>query len=94
VNTVLVCGIIFFVGLTLFFWTAANLTHLNCCSQEWINSAPNAATRDERGQARTRQITEVAKLKRESQAYSISSLAGATILAILYYRMRKKWQAA
>ena len=49
VNTLLVCGITLFAGLALFFWTAANLTHVNCCSPEWVNGAPDTVTRDVRG---------------------------------------------
>jgi hypothetical protein len=93
-NTVLHGGIAFFVGLALFFWTAASLTHMNCCSQEWVDRAPDAATRDVRAQARTRSITETAELKREDQIYSISSLVGVMGVVILYRRMRKKRQTS
>jgi len=84
-NALLVCGVILFVGLTLFFWTAANLTHLNCCSQEWVASASDTTTRDERTQMRAKSIAEVAKMRRRSQAYSFFCLAAAVSLATLHY---------
>ncbi len=86
----LVGGIIVFVALTLFFWTAANLTHLNCCSQEWVMNASDKATRDERTQVRARHITEVTQMKRKSQIYSLVCLAGAVSLIILYQQSRNR----
>jgi hypothetical protein len=68
----------------MFFWAAANLTHLNCCSEEWVTSAPDVVSRDERAQMRAAHITEVAKMKRQSQVYSLLCLAGAASLATLY----------
>jgi len=94
VNTVLVYVSALFLGLALFFYNVANLTHTNCCSQEWVNSAPDVAAREVRAQARARSVTETAKLKRHSQVYSLSCLVGAMGAAILYYRTRKKLQAA
>lgn len=83
-NTLLVWGITLFVGLALFFSTAANLTHVNCCSPEGINSAQDAATRAERAEVRVKSIMETTKLKRQSQVYSLFCLAGAASLATLY----------
>jgi hypothetical protein len=85
VNTLLVCGITLFVGLAIFFWTAANLTHVNCCSPEWVNGAPDAVTRDVRTEVGAKSVMETAKLKRQSQVYSLFCLAGAASLATLYH---------
>ena len=85
VNTLLVCGITLFVGLALFFWTAANLTHVSCCSPEWINSAQDAAARAERTEVRAKSIMETTKLKRQSQVYSLFCLAGAARLATFFH---------
>jgi len=65
------------------------LTHTNCCSQEWVNSAPDAAAREVRAEARARSVADTEKLKRQSQVYSLSCLGGALGLAILYYCTRK-----
>lgn len=94
VNTVAVYGAALFLGLALFFCTVANLTHTNCCSQGWVNSAPDAATREARAEARARSVMETERLKRHSQVYSLSCLGGAVGLAILYYCTRKDRQAA
>jgi hypothetical protein len=88
-NTLLVCGITLFVGLALFFWTAANLTHVNCCSQEWVNGAPDTVTRDVRTEVRAKSVMDTAKLKRQSQVYSLFCLAGAASLATLYHRRNR-----
>jgi hypothetical protein len=89
-SAILVCGIVLFAGLTLFFWTAANLTHINCCSQEWINSATDPSTREVRSEARARALTETEKLKKKSKLYSVSCLTAVTGLAILYWMRRKQ----
>jgi hypothetical protein len=85
VNTLLVCGITLFVGLALFFWTAANLTHVKCCSPEWVNGAPDTVTRDVRTEVRAKSVMETVKLKRQSQVYSLFCLAGAASLVTLYH---------
>lgn len=89
-SLLLICSIVAFVGLALFFWTDANLTHMKCCSQEWVDNAPDPAARDARAEVRARSIVEVAKLKKRSQLYSLSCLAGATGLAIVFNSIRKK----
>jgi hypothetical protein len=73
------------MGLALFSWTTANLTHLNCCSPEWVNGALDTATRVVRNQVRAKAIMETAKMKRQSQVYSLFCLAGAASLATLYH---------
>jgi hypothetical protein len=94
VNTAAVYGAALFLGLALFFCTVANLTHTNCCTQEWVNSASDPATREVRAEARARSVTEAEKMKRHSQVYSLSCLGGAVGLAILYYSTRRVRQAA
>jgi hypothetical protein len=89
-NTLLICGIVLFALLTLFLWTTANLTHLNCCSQEWVDGASTAANRNERMQSRASAIKETAELKRQSQIYSLSCLAGALGLSIFWYAKRER----
>ena len=89
VNALLVCGITLFAGLALFFWTVANLTHVNCCSSEWINGAPDTITRDVLTEVRAKSVVDTAKLKRQSQVYSLFCLAGAASLATLYHRRNR-----
>ena len=89
-NTVLVCGIAFFVGLAIFFWTVTNLTHVRCCSQEWVNEASDSITRAKRAETRARSVAEVNTLKGRSQAYALACMVGAASLAMLYYRVKKK----
>jgi len=62
-DTTLILGIILFSYAEAFFWTSAELTHLNSCSQKWVDSAPTASDRQERAQIRVRHIDEVAELR-------------------------------
>ena len=74
----------FFAALAFLFWMDARFTHLNCCSQEWIDTAPTAGIRVEREQARARAVLRVQELKRRSQLHSASCLAVAMGFFLLY----------
>lgn len=87
---VLVSGIILLAGLTLMFFTSANLTHLNCCSIDWVESAPTAVARQQRAEVRARAIREVVDLRRKSQEYALICLVGALGLAGFYYICSKR----
>ena len=89
-STILVCGIILFSFVAAFFWMSAEMTHLNCCGQEWVESAPTPSGREERAQIRERHIEEVARLKRQSQRYALGSLVGALGFALVYYVGRRR----
>lgn len=82
-----------FLVLTLLFSTSANLTHMNCCSQQWVDSAPTANDRAERVEIRARRIKEVAALKRQSHEYALASLVCAIGSFIGYYSTRKRSRA-
>jgi hypothetical protein len=85
----LVSGIVILLLAAVFFWTNARLTHLNCCSQTWVESAQDPQTRDMRARARAMHLAEIARIKRESFAFSLSSLAAALGLSGIHYLINK-----
>lgn len=85
VKNLLVTGVAIFLLASIFFWTNGIFTHMNCCSQSWVDSAPDQLSRESRAQVRARSVAEVARMKREAFTYSLSSLAGALALGIICY---------
>jgi hypothetical protein len=76
-------------AMAVFFLISAKMAHMTCCDLEWVASASNAETYDIRLKARTGALSEVAKIRKESFAYSlVSVLAGAGFL-LLFYRRRQ-----
>ena len=89
-SNILIGGSIVLFCFGVLFWTAANLTHPMCCSQEWVDSTPTAAVREERAQERARVMTQTLQLKEETQEYALFFLAGSAALAIVHSSRTRK----
>ena len=87
-SDVLRWGMILLLSAAGLFWFTARVVDMRGGSQNWVDSAPNEAARNERAKIRAWKLNEVADLRKQSYEYSLASLSAAAILALLYLRSR------
>src|ERR1700744_4180494 len=76
-------------AMAAFFLISAKMAHMTCCDQEWVASSSNAETYAIRLKARTGALSEVARIRKESFAYSLVSVLAGIGFLLLFYRRRK-----
>ena len=86
----LIVGIVVMFTLAVWLWAAANLDDRNCCSQQWIDSAPDAATRALRNESRASRVSEAERFERKCRVAALSCLAGAAGLSVVYFWRRRR----
>jgi hypothetical protein len=86
-------GIALLLALAFLAWLNAGFTHLTCCSQEWVDSAPSASIREERAQDRTAAIKKVEEMRRRSHEAALAFLVGGVSLSIFCYLKSRRPQS-
>jgi hypothetical protein len=76
-------------AMAVFFLISAKMAHMTCCDQDWVASASNAETYAIRLKARAGALSEVARIRKESFAYSLISVLASMGFLLLFYRRRK-----
>jgi len=87
-NDALRWGIVVLLSLASVFWYAARLTHMRCCSQDWVDSAPTEVVRNDRAKVRAWNLSEVANLRRKTYRDSLICVGAAAIMSGLYLASR------